>query len=196
MAPRLIGAMHSTLWSRWTTERRNQRRHANTCRCRLGCPRGPGAQDSIEHYACCPVVRDFGRRKLKLQPQQVNIHVFTISQPQQLDQRICYAGCACDLRDIPYSNFFIQAFDRMETFLFRGADGHDWTRKFLDTLFSTPHPSTGNASSPLFSPPFITPNTQRHHHSVDVLALRNRRVKSEANNNKTIGSPIDRSNPN
>ena len=62
--PRVHAALFSTLWNRWVTARRFQRRSSAECRCLLGCP--PAAEDSIEHYLRCPVVLDFGRRRLAM----------------------------------------------------------------------------------------------------------------------------------
>ena len=50
-APRVASAVFSTLWNRWCTPRRFQRRHAKENVCLLGC--GGLAEDSIEHYARC-----------------------------------------------------------------------------------------------------------------------------------------------
>ena len=59
-------AVLNTAWNRWTTDRRFQRRGADTCRCVFGCP--PDAEDSIEHYRHCPWVREAHRRHLKIVP--------------------------------------------------------------------------------------------------------------------------------
>ena len=128
VAPRLTGAMFSMLWNRCNTLRRNQSRMGGKCRCRLGCPYGPGAQDSIEHYACCPIVKEFGRRKLRINPQQINLHLFTLSQPQTWTKEFAtkaalliyatYRVVHSTTVDAPLSKE--QAWDRMETFLFRG----------------------------------------------------------------------------
>ena len=60
VAPRMSAAVLSTLWNRWTTGRRFQRQDV----CVLGC--SPAAADSIEHYACCPIIRTAARRFLGL----------------------------------------------------------------------------------------------------------------------------------
>ena len=62
--PRVHAAVLSTLWNRWVTARRYQRRSSVECRCLLGCP--PQAEDSIEHYLRCPAVLDVGRRRLAM----------------------------------------------------------------------------------------------------------------------------------
>ena len=59
-APRVSAAVLSTLWNRWTTGCRFQRQDI----CFLGC--SPTAADSIEHYACCPIIRTAAQRFLGL----------------------------------------------------------------------------------------------------------------------------------
>ena len=54
--PRITAAVISTGWNRWCTARRFQTRHSPLNICQLGC--GGEAEDSVEHYARCPVVRD------------------------------------------------------------------------------------------------------------------------------------------
>jgi hypothetical protein len=58
VTPRVSAAVLSTIYNRWTTARRFQRRTQSCNHCVLGCP--GGAEDSIEHYARCHVVRSFG----------------------------------------------------------------------------------------------------------------------------------------
>ena len=61
--PRVAAAVLSTIWNRWATARRLQiEGPAN--RCVLGC--SPTAEDSLEHYACCPLIRQAARRHLRL----------------------------------------------------------------------------------------------------------------------------------
>jgi hypothetical protein len=62
--PRVSAAYFSALWNRWTTARRFQRRGSATNRCLLCCPQR--AEDSLEHYAACSVVRKVGRDYLGL----------------------------------------------------------------------------------------------------------------------------------
>ena len=59
--PRISNAVLSTLWNRWTTARRFQRTQA----CCLQC--ASEAQDSIEHYACCPLIRTAALALLRLE---------------------------------------------------------------------------------------------------------------------------------
>ena len=60
--PRVVAAVFSTIWNRWPTARRSQRRAARECRCQLGCP--GRAEDSIEHYSHCAVLHGFASRRL------------------------------------------------------------------------------------------------------------------------------------
>jgi hypothetical protein len=64
VAPRVSACCFSTIWNRWTTKRRFQRRHCTGNGCVFGCP--AGAEDSLEHYAHCVIIRDFAWRTCKL----------------------------------------------------------------------------------------------------------------------------------
>ena len=64
--PRVLAAVISTAWNRWATERRWQRRWATSNRCVFGCK--PEAEDSIEHYRHCSVVKEAHWKFLKIQP--------------------------------------------------------------------------------------------------------------------------------
>ena len=76
VTPRVQSAVFSTMWNRWTTARRFQ--GAGTCvLCRV-----PHTQDSIEHYAKCPVVKRLAAQFLHLDPRQfVNLHSFLLVNP-------------------------------------------------------------------------------------------------------------------
>ena len=60
VAPRVHVAVLSTLFNRWATGRRFQRRDLSGCM--LGC----GGEDSVEHYLRCNIGRDFAARRLGL----------------------------------------------------------------------------------------------------------------------------------
>ena len=64
VCPRVAAACFSTVWNRWTTARRSQKRGHPDNRCLLGCSNT--AEDSIEHYCRCPVIRFFAGRFLQL----------------------------------------------------------------------------------------------------------------------------------
>ena len=64
--PRVRAAVLSTAWNRWTTERRFQRRGGAANHCVFGC--GGEAEDSLEHYARCGVLRAVHWRHLRIGP--------------------------------------------------------------------------------------------------------------------------------
>lgn len=66
VAPRVQAAVFSTLWNRWCTPRRFQRRGCQENQCLLGC--GGMAEDSIEHYSFCKAVRAVASSMLFLDP--------------------------------------------------------------------------------------------------------------------------------
>ena len=53
--PRVVAAVFGTAWNRWCTARRFQKRNSQLNMCKLGC--GGNAEDSIEHYSRCRVLR-------------------------------------------------------------------------------------------------------------------------------------------
>ena len=59
LQPRVRAAVLRTWWNGWVTKRRMQDRSK-------GCIFGCTSEDSIEHYACCSTVREFGQRSLGL----------------------------------------------------------------------------------------------------------------------------------
>ena len=66
--PRVVAAVFSTVWNRWPTARRMQLREGNCNYCQLGC--GGQAEDSIEHYSRCKVLRTFASRRLNYHPPE------------------------------------------------------------------------------------------------------------------------------
>jgi len=62
--PRICAAVLRTIFNGWCTARRFQKRRTTLNRCLLGC--GADAEDSIEHYCCCPAVQDTLWCKLRL----------------------------------------------------------------------------------------------------------------------------------
>ena len=61
--PRVAAAVISTVWNRWATARRLQIEGLAN-KCVFGC--SPTAEDSLEHYACCPLIRQVACRHLRL----------------------------------------------------------------------------------------------------------------------------------
>ena len=74
-SPRVRAAVFSTLWNRWNTHRRWQRRNHRENVCLMRC--SPNAEDSIEHYCTCHTVKQAMRRNLNLDPfYYANLHSF------------------------------------------------------------------------------------------------------------------------
>ena len=77
VTPRVVSSVFSTIWNRWTTHRRMQKRGSVTDRCLLGCLQP--AEDSIEHYCRCPISTEFLRKHLNLPPEVfAGLHSFTL----------------------------------------------------------------------------------------------------------------------
>ena len=87
VAPRVASAVFSTLWNRWCTPRRFQRRHVKENVCLLGC--GGLAEDSIEHYARCRCIRRVADSYLALRGVlEVNIDHFMLTADALEDSHI------------------------------------------------------------------------------------------------------------
>ena len=81
VAPRVQSAVLSTIWNRWCTARRFQRRHlGSTSACVFRC--SPTAEDSIEHYCRCPSTLLLASSYLRLDNHtQVNLYTFNLTNP-------------------------------------------------------------------------------------------------------------------
>ena len=77
VAPRVHAAVLSTIFNRWTTARRFQRRGCISNQCWLGCD--AGCEDSIEHYAKCPTLRDFSIAVFSMREIDLDIGIFTMA---------------------------------------------------------------------------------------------------------------------
>jgi hypothetical protein len=62
VSPRVLTSVWKLLWNGWITGRRFQNRSTTFCLFRCS----DTAEDSIEHYVRCPIIREFARRKLNL----------------------------------------------------------------------------------------------------------------------------------
>ena len=83
--PRVGAAVLATMWNKWPTARRFQREGS----CCLNC--SPQAQDSIEHYACCPVIRSVASSSLRLElqpPPQAITNFLLITPPPSPDPTV------------------------------------------------------------------------------------------------------------
>ena len=76
--PRVQSAVFSTIWNRWTTERRMHQTSRHRC---LLCRKGD-TSDSIEHYAKCAFTRRLYATKLNMEPALfANMHAWTLCSP-------------------------------------------------------------------------------------------------------------------
>ena len=76
--PRIQGAVFSTIWNRWTTERRmHQTRYQRCLLCRK-----EDTTDSIEHYATCAFTKRLYATRLNMEPTLfANMHAWTLCSP-------------------------------------------------------------------------------------------------------------------
>jgi hypothetical protein len=85
VTPRVSAACFSTIWNRWVTARRFQRRGLPCNRCVLGCP--GHAEDSIEHYSRCAVVWAFAARVMQIDIQhEKRLEAFFLAVPEADDK--------------------------------------------------------------------------------------------------------------
>ena len=162
VAPRVGSAVFSTIWNRWTTHRRFQRRSEASNRCLLGC--APGAEDSVEHYAVCPCTRELASRYLRLDPVlQVNLYTFTCCNPHiQSTEDLVTSGLLVyavyratnHIRRTPLPpNACI--YDALAQWAREGARGHSRSSRILDSRWHQDRPRTPLPSIPIRFPPSI-----------------------------------------
>ena len=77
--PRVAAAVFSTGWNRWCTFRRFQQRSNPLNTCKIGC--GGEAEDSIEHYCRCRIMRRFHREELGLDSDWLLPHWLGVQGP-------------------------------------------------------------------------------------------------------------------
>ena len=77
VAPRVHAAAISTIFNRWTTARRFQKRGCISNQCWLVCD--AGCEDSIEHSARCSVLQEFGKKVLDMGTSEHHIGLFTLA---------------------------------------------------------------------------------------------------------------------
>ena len=82
--PRVVAAVFSTAWNRWCTFRRFHQRGDAGNFCRLGC--GGGAEDSIEHYSRCRVMRHFHATSLRIDAESLLPHWSGVHAGRQDDE--------------------------------------------------------------------------------------------------------------
>jgi hypothetical protein len=143
VAPRVVAACFSTIWNRWTTARRFQRRSHHSNACQLGC--GGDAEDSIEHYARCWRVRQVGRKQFRLRPDdQISLHTFLLCNPHIETQQQLIASALLVYAAYRATNHFRHssipapdvAYDALVQFAREGAVGHQLSARTFDEMWS------------------------------------------------------------
>jgi hypothetical protein len=137
VTPRVAAACWSTLWNRWTTARRFQKRGRKESTCMLGCC--GGVEDSIEHYSCCATVRMVGTGYLRLW-NDIRMDTFMLADERiQDDDALTCVGILV-YATYRSTNLFrpkggadpTVAKDAMEQFCRDAVEGHALSRKILD----------------------------------------------------------------
>ena len=80
--PRVCSAVWRCIFNSWCTKRRFQQRSSATNTCCLGC--GGAAEDSIEHYSRCQIVKDilYTKFRIDLHPRR-GLATFCMAAPEQ-----------------------------------------------------------------------------------------------------------------
>jgi hypothetical protein len=86
VSPRVLTSVWKLLWNGWITGRRFQNRSTTFCLFRCS----DTAEDSIEHYVRCPIIREFARRKLNLHDLFPE-HFFLAVDHLSIDDLTCIA---------------------------------------------------------------------------------------------------------
>ena len=163
-APRIRAAVFSTLWNRWCTHRRWQRRHSTTNKCVLGC--SPTAEDSIEHYCKCHFTRTALSKQLNLPPQHyAHLHTFTLCNTHITTEEELTSVALLVYAIYTATNHFrhnppsptCNVHDSIAQWIREGAKNHNKSTYILD-----------NRWNPHMVPTHITPpgntTTPHHHH--------------------------------
>ena len=149
--PRVSAAVFSTIWNRWATDRRFQKRTLDGAgRCRLGCG-GRYAEDSIEHYGHCETIREVGIRQLHLDPDgQLNLRTFMQCNPRIRTKEQLTAAALLVYAAYRAFNHYRhntpppsgQVAHALRQWVREGAMGHKQATSVLDALWARPCPST------------------------------------------------------
>ena len=162
--PRVISAAFSTIWNRWVTHRRFQKRDEAGNRCVLGC--SASAEDSIEHYCRCPRTTELASRVLRLPGAlHSNLYTFTLCNPHAktiedltMQALLVYAVYSATNRfrntGLPHPTI---AYDALAQFAREGARGHSQASRTLDSRWRRDALAT-----PLPPIPVVLPPRARH----------------------------------
>ena len=158
--PRVRAAALGTIWNRWTTSRRFQQRGSEANKCVLGC--GATAEDSVEHYCCCPRTKEVAFRCLRLCTNtQVNIHTFTLCNPSVTTREDLTLTALLIYAVYRGTNFFRhhrahqpeEVFNALRQWLREGALRHPFATRVLDGVWKQSRSCTPIPPIPARLPP-------------------------------------------
>jgi hypothetical protein len=144
VAPKVCAAVFRTVFNGWCTERRFQRRWKATNKCVLGC--GGQAEDSIEHYCCCPTVQDTLRSQLRVIVNSGSALAFFMMAelPGDLESSLMSSALmtyAMYMATNHYRNCGTTTYaigrDFLRQTLIQATRGHSKSRFFLDSRWTT-----------------------------------------------------------
>ena len=154
--PRVSSAVFSTMWNRWTTHRRFQRRSGPSNQCTFKC--SATAEDSLEHYARCPRTRELAERYLRIPSDlHCNLYSFNLCNPhiRSIEDLSCVAlmiysvyRLTQKLRHHPLQQN-ASVYDALVQMAREGARGHRQASRTIDTRWSSTVP-LGTRLCPLY----------------------------------------------
>jgi len=140
VSPRVCAAVWRLVFNGWCTSRRFQGKG----QCVLGCA---GAQDSIEHYCCCPAVQDTLRLQLRVSiPSCRCLSFWMMNEPASdsddflmCSALITYAGYMATnhYRHAGITTYDV-ARDALRQHIIQATAGHPRSRSFLDHRWASP----------------------------------------------------------
>jgi len=143
--PRVCAAVWRVLFNGWCTERRYQRRRSTSNVCVLGC--SGDAEDSIEHYCCCPVIQDTLRHKLRIVvPNGQALSFWMLNERFHAREEYLISSALIVYASYMATNkyrhkgraTYDRAKDALGQFLIQGVAGHAAATAFLDHRWSKP----------------------------------------------------------
>ena len=143
VAPRVCAAVFRTIFNGWCTERRFKRRHLPSNRCVLGC--GGEAEDSIEHYCCCPPIVAQLQKKFHIRvPTGQLLSLWMMKETRRPDlitsfALIVYAAYnATNIYRHGNTTTHEVAEDCIRQLLIQGVAGHPRSTRFLQDAYQRP----------------------------------------------------------
>ena len=137
VTPRVAAACFSTIWNRWTTARRYQKRQHPDNHCVLGC--GGQAEDSIERYCRCQTVRAVGANYLRLWGD-IDLGAFVLADARLQDEESLTCVAVLVYATFMATNRFRReggtseqvAKDALEQFCRSAVKGHQRSQRVVD----------------------------------------------------------------